>query len=288
MDKLKALYNFFKGTQFDWLNTQPTRMAAALAFRGIFSLAPLILIVFIMVTLAFDQQVAATEVSEVLERLVGPEITSLMGEMLTSTVETVPNSGVISLLITIGVMLYAATALFYELKLTLNTIWGIPYTQSVGVFHFIKDRLVALVIVFGIGFLFVALVIINTIMSLLVSLLQLDTLFSLASVAASFGLITLVIALLFKFLPDARVFWRAVWVGAPVTSLMLTVGVWLLGIYLALTSVGAAYGGAGALMATLIWLYYSAHIVIVGAAFTRSLEVRVIAPPPAEAEVSRG
>ncbi len=283
MSKIKSLFNFFKETQVDWLNTQPTRMAAALAFRGIFSLSPLLLIIIIIVTLAFDRQVAITKVSQILEQMMGPAMADAVNMMMENAVEIVPTGGVIPLLVSIGVMLYAATALFYELKLTLNTIWGIPYAQSVGIFNFIKDRLVALAIVFGIGFLFVALIIISAVISLLVSFFHLDTLLSLASLLASFGLISLVIGLLFKFLPDARVPWRAVGLGAPTTSVMLTVGVWLLGIYLALTSIGAAYGGTGALMAVLIWLYYSSHIVIVGAALTRSLSIRVFAPAPSPA-----
>ena len=92
---------------------------------------------------------------------------------------------------------------------------------------------------------------------------------------ASFGLIILLIALIFKFLPDVTVPWRAVWIGALVTSVLLTIGVWGIGVYLAFSSVGAAFGAAGALMATLIWLYYSAHIFIVGAAFTRSYARRL-------------
>lgn len=286
MTKIKSLFNFFKQTQIDWRNTQPSRLAAALAFRGIFSLAPLLLIVMIIITIIFDRQIALAEVTDFLEQTMGTAIAQMMEDVLMSTAQIVPTSGIIPLVISIGVMLYAATALFYELKLTLNTIWGIPYAQVVGVINFIKNRLLALVVVLGIGFLFVAMIITNTIISLLVNFFRLDGLFSLAGLAASFGLITLVIALIFKFLPDKPVPWLAVWMGAPLTSLMLAIGVWGLSIYLALSSVGVAYGAAGALMAILIWLYYSSHIVIVGAALTCSLAVRVFAPPPADTDVS--
>ena len=275
MSKLASSVTFLKETQIDWRNAQPSRMAAALAFRGMFSLAPLVLIVAIIITLIFDRQTAQEELADVLNSIFGPSVTAMLGEILISTAKIVPSGGLVPLLISLGVLFYGATALFYELKLTLNTIWGIPYSRSVGVFRFIRDRLIALLAVFGIGLLFVLIIVVNSIISILVNLFRLDSLVYLSGLVTSFGLITLVIAVLFKYLPDAYVAWQDIWIGALVTSLMLTIGVWAISIYLALSSIGAAYGAAGALMVILIFLYYSAHIFIVGASFTRSFSIRV-------------
>ena len=179
------------------------------------------------------------------------------------------------LLISLLIMVYAATTLSYELKLSLNTIWGIPYAYSVTPINFIKDRLIALAVIIGIGLVMLVSIIINAIISLLVSLFLIDSILTLAGLLASFGLIIVLIAPIFKFLPDVTVPWRAVWFGALVTSILLTIGIWGLGVYLALSSVGAAFGPGGTLLAILIWLYFSAHIFIVGAAFTRAYARRV-------------
>ena len=270
MSRFNPLISFAQRAYLDWRDPNPSRMAAALAFRGIFSLVPALLIVTIMTSLAFGRETAFTEIEAIVSTTFAPEIAEVVLSAVSASMTLVDQDSIIFLLISLLIMAYAATTLAYELKLSLNTIWGIPYAYSVTPLQFIKDRLIALAVIIGIGLVVSITIIINAIISLLVSFFVIDSILTLAGLLASFSLIIVLIALIFKFLPDVTVPWRAVWLGALVTSILLTIGIWGLGVYLALSSVGAAFGAAGALLATLIWLYFSAHIFIVGAAFTRA------------------
>jgi membrane protein len=275
MSRFNSLITFFQQAYLDWRDPNPSRMAAALAFRGIFSLVPALLIVTIMTSLAFGREIASAEIEAIVSTAFSPEIAEVVLSAVSASLSLVRQDSTVILLVSLLIMVYAATTLAYELKLSLNTIWGIPYAYSVGPIQFIKNRLIALAVILGIGLVVLVTIVINAVISLLVSFFLIDSLLALAGLLASFGLIILLIALIFKFLPDVTVPWRAVWLGALVTSILLTVGIWGLGVYLALSSIGAAFGAAGVLLATLIWLYYSAHIFIVGAAFTRSYARRL-------------
>ena len=275
MSRLNSLIAFAQQAYLDWRDPNPSRMAAALAFRGIFSLVPALLIVTIMTSLAFGRETAFAEIEAIVTTAFAPEIAEAVLSAVSASLTLVRSDSSVILLVSLLIMVYAATTLAYELKLSLNTIWGIPFAYSVGPIQFIKNRLIALAVIIGIGLVVLVTIIINAVISLLVSFFLIDNLLALAGLLASFGLIIVLIALIFKFLPDVTVPWRAVWVGALVTSILLTIGIWGLGVYLALSSVGAAFGPGGTLLAILIWLYFSAHIFIVGAAFTRAYARRV-------------
>lgn len=273
---LKTSFIFLRETVDEWSNLYPSRMAAALAFRGIFSLSPIMFIVATMVDVVLGGRIATAEFSATLEQILGPEIAGLVeSSLISANFGPTSTDHIIAALIGLGVTLWAATSLFNEVKLSLNTIWGVPYAMSRGIFNFIRNRLMALATVFGLGLLFLLIVIVNTVVSLLTTLLRLDALLQLGAALASFALLILLIALLFKLMPDVDIKWRDVWLGSIVTALMMTIGISLIGIYLSISSVGSAYGGTtGALLATLIWLYYSAHIFVFGAKFTQSYAVR--------------
>lgn len=282
MEIIKTLYKFLFDTKEDWALLQPSRLAAAIAYRGIFSLVPLLLISILIVSLVFDLQTAIKQMNEVLTQIVGAQTANIIEAAMTESA-TEPNrlqaisvkDSLIVGLIGVGVLLYGATALFTELKLALNTVWGIPYAASRGIWRFIYNRLIALAMAVGVGLLFLSTVIANTIISVINSIFPLGNLVQLISLGITFSLLTLLIALIYRYAPDISIAWRDVWVGSVVTALLLTVGIYLIGIYLAYSHIGSAFGAAGALMVILIWMYYSAHIFIIGASFTRSFALRI-------------
>ncbi len=267
---LKQAFHFVKDTIAAWSADYPSRMAAALAYRGIFSLIPLLFIAIIMVGLVYGRQTAENEVGSFLESTIGPQATEMVLVGLNSTtLPTTSDRWLISLL-TLGVLFYAASGLFSELEIAMNTIWQVPYSASTGVWSWLKNRFIAVVMVLGVGFFFLSLMVINTAMSILNAYIGLDNVIQLTGQAVSLGATALIIAMIYKFTPDIEVTWKDVWLGAIVTALLMVVGIWLLGLYLAYGNVGSAYGAAGALLVILIWFYYSAMIFLFGAKLTQT------------------
>ena len=232
-NKVIAVYDLIRATIESWGSEYSSRMAAALAYRGIFSLIPILFIAIIIVGLVFGEQAARNEVSQFLEASVGPEAAGLIESGIASTsLPTSSDKWLISL-ITLGVLIYAASGLFNEFKHALNTIWNVPRSATIGFFNWIKNRLIAVVMVIGVGFFFLALMMINTAITILDAYVALGSFVKVIGIVASFGATALIIALVYKYVPDVEIAWGDVWIGAIVTALLLTVGIWFIGYYLA-------------------------------------------------------
>ena len=156
----------------------------------------------------------------------------------------------------------------------LNTIWGVEAKPGHGIWDFIKNRLLSFAIVVGIGFLLLVSLVVSAALSAAAKYFSalvpgLDVLWMIVNLAVSFGVITLLFAMIFKVLPDVRIAWREVWIGAAGTALLFTAGKFLLGLYLGKNATVSAYGAAGSLVLILLWVYYSAQILFFGAEFTQ-------------------
>ncbi len=270
LDKFTTAYNLIRATIDSWGDDYASRMAAALAYRGIFSLIPILFIAIIIVGLVFGEQAAQNEVAEFLEGSFGPEAAAMIEAGIASTSLPTSSDRWLISLITLGVLIYAASGLFNEFKLALNTIWKVPRSASQGTLNWIKNRFIAVVMVLGVGFFFLSLMIINTTMSYIDAYIPLDTVVKIIGLAASFGATTLIIALVYRYVPDVELSWGDVWIGAIITALLLIVGIWAIGIYLAYSNAGSVYGAAGALLIILLWFYYAATIFLFGAKFTHT------------------
>jgi membrane protein len=167
-----------------------------------------------------------------------------------------------------------ATGVFVQLQDALNSIWGVRRKPGRGLRNFIKDRLLSFALILGIGFLLLVSLILSAGLSALgnfvTGLLPAQaTLWQWINFGVSFGVITLLFAVIFKVLPDVKIAWRDVWIGALLTALLFNLGKYLLGLYLGRSSVTSAYGAAGSLVIVLLWVYYSAQILFFGAKFTQ-------------------
>jgi len=266
---LKSLFALLKETFTQWLEHKAPRLAAALAYYMVFSLAPLLVIAIAIAGAVFGEEAAQGEIVTRISGFVGQDAASVIEKAIANASE--PDLSNIASLISIAILLFGASGVFAQLQDALNTIWGVQPRPGRAVKQFISKRILSFGMVLSLS-LFVILSLILTggisALSKLHLLPGLPFLWKFLSLAVSFGLVTLFFALVFKFLPDAKVAWSDVWMGAIITSILFAIGRSLLGWYLGKTSFASTYGAAGSLIVLLAWIYYSAQILFLGAEFT--------------------
>lgn len=270
--KLKSMPRLFKTAALDWMNDHAPRLGAALAFYTIFSLAPLLTITISIAALWFSDN-ASQQIFTEIGGMIGKENAESLQKMLVQPGKE--KSGWLAAITSGVVLLFGATGVFVQLQDSLNQIWEVKPKPGQGLMGFVRHRLVSFAMVLGIAFLLlVSLVLtaglaaVGRYFSHLVG--NAGPLLHALNMAVSFGIIALLFALMFKFVPDAKVAWKDVWVGAVVTALLFTIGKFALGIYLGKSSVASTYSVAGALIITLLWVYYTAQIVFFGAELTQA------------------
>jgi len=270
-----------------WVEHKDARLGAALAYYSIFSIGPLILIAIAVAGFLFGQDAVRGEVSTQVRGLLGDTGAQAVQSMLANADH--PREGMFATLFGIVTLLFAAVGVVVQLKDALNTVWGVESKKG-GVWQFIGTYLVSLAGVLSLGFLLLVSLLVSTVLAAgsnyLAPYLP-ETLLQLVSSAVSLGVITLLFAMMFKWLPDADVAWRDVWVGAVVTAVLFEIGKFAIGLYIGKQGLESTFGAAASLVVLLIWVYYSSQIVLLGAEFTRAYARRHAAAyqsKPAEGE----
>jgi membrane protein len=253
------------------------RLGAALSYYTIFAIPPLFMIVIFIASLVFNPEDVRSQMFSEVGGLIGKKSAEAIESAI--AVQYHGNKGVVASMIAIVTLIATATGLFIELQDALNTIWRVEAKPGNGLLGFIRIRLLSFAMVVGIGFLLLVSLVISAALaafSKYVSGLMpgLGVLWVVANDLVAFGVITLLFAMIFKVLPDVRIPWRSVWVGAVVTSLLFTVGKFLLGWYLGRSSTVSAYGAAGSIVLVLLWVYYSSQILFFGAELTKAYAKR--------------
>jgi membrane protein len=269
----RVLWELTKSTFHEWNEDKAPRLGAALAYYSVFSIAPLLIVAIGVAGLVFGEQAARGEIIEQIETTVGQPGAQALQDVLLQTQE----SGTCTLATVVGLalMLFGASGVFVQLQDALNTIWKVAPKPGRALLEIVRDRLLSFSVVLGIGFLLLVSLVISASLSALNKFLTPESLpgglalWQAINVVTSFALISLFFALLFKLLPDVRIPWRDVWIGAVVTALLFTVGKSLIGLYLGQSSTTSAFGAAASLVIVLLWVYYSAQILLLGAEFTR-------------------
>jgi len=247
-------------------------MGAALAFYTLFAIAPLFVIVLAIAGLWFGEAASRRELFSQVSGLVGSEGGDAIQALISAANR--PKTGAWATVIAVVTLFVGATGVFVQLQDALNSIWGVRRAPGRGLRNFIKDRLLSFALIVGIGFLLLVSLVLSAGLSALGKymggLLPVqETLWQGINFVVSFGVITLLFAMIFKLLPDVKIAWRDVWIGAMLTALLFNLGKFLLGLYLGRSSVTSAYGAAGSLVIVLLWVYYSAQILFFGAKFTQ-------------------
>lgn len=268
---MSKYFGLVKETFKEFGQDKVPRLGAALAYYTIFSIGPLLLIAISMAGLFLGEEAAHGKISDELGKVFGPR----MSESLQTVVQAAakPKSGAVATIIGIVTLLFGASGVFGQLKDALNTIWNVETKKAGGIKGFIKERFLSMAMVLGIGFLLLISLVFDAVVSAMGPMLARfvggEAVVHVIQLAISFVMATVLFAAIFRILPDLKIAWKDVALGAVVTSLLFVLGKWGLGLYLGKAAVGSAYGAAGSLVILLIWVYWSAQILLLGAEFTQ-------------------
>lgn len=271
--RLKDGVRLIKGTIAEWQEDNVPVLAAALAYYTVFSLAPLLLIAIAIAGLVFGEEAARGELVRQIQGLVGKEGAEAIQSMIQNAHK--PGSGgTLATIIGVVLLMFGASGVFGQLQSALNTIWEVKPKPGQGIRSFLVSRFLSFAMVLVIGFLLLVSLLLSTVLATVSHFFSNLTpgfpiLGQVINFVISFGVITLLFASIYKFLPDVRVPWKNLWVGAAVTAILFNIGKLAIGLYLGNSSVGSTYGAAGSLVVLLIWVFYSAQILLIGAEFTQ-------------------
>ena len=273
MALLKSIYRLFIDTYQGWQKANSPLLAAALAYYAIFSLAPLLVVALSIADLAYDQLAARQVILSNVQRIAGQQVMEAIQSILENASQT-PASGLIAI-ISLIVLIYTASVMFVKLKLAINILWGIAPDPRRLLLLSVWSQVRSILLVFTLGLLLILFMATSTLIVTLHQVIAALPRYSLLLEylpQADFGIVlllfTLFFAIVFKTLPEAKISWRDVLLGAFVTGFFFTIGEFLIGFYLGKVSHASTFGAAGSLTLILIWIYLSMQIILFGAEFT--------------------
>ena len=266
-----TFWGLFKETFSKWSDDKVPRLGAALAYYTVFSIVPLLIIVIAIVGLVSGEEAAHTYIMAQVQNLMGTQSAKALEEMLQTANK--PSYGFSATLIALVTLLVGASGVFAQLQDALNSIWKVEPKSGHGIVGLIKDRFLSFLAVLGTGFLLLVSLVLSAVLSAAGKffggwLPAPEAVLQALNLVVSFAVITVLFAMMFKFLPDARIDWNDVWIGAALTSSLFTIGKSLIGLYLGKADIGSAFGAAGSFVIVLVWVYYSSQILLFGAEFT--------------------
>jgi len=270
--RVRDIGSLLKATVVEWLDDNAARVAASLAFYTLLSMAPLVILSVAISGVVLGEDAARARIVHEIGSFIGPQAAGALDAVVESASKS--NSGTLSSIIGLIVLVVGASGVFGELQYALDTIWGVKPKPQRGVMGIIKDRLFSFSMVIGVAFVLLVSLIISAVLSGVGSFMS-DALPGGAllwqgiNLVVSLGVITVLFALIFKVVPDVEIRWRDVWVGALVTAALFNVGKYALGFYLGSSTVASSYGAAGSVVALVVWVYYSSQLVFLGAEFTQ-------------------
>jgi membrane protein len=267
----KSLWEVLRETFAEWSKDNAPVLGAALAFYTLFSLAPLLIILTVVAGYFLGQEAVQADLLSRLSEYVGHENALNLMQVIQSTYK--PGSTVYATVIAVLLMLFGSSSVFLMLKHALNNMWGLTRPAN-GFLSLVLDRLKSFLVVLSIGFLLFLSMVLKSLLTAFYDtvsrfLVVPEKVLEISDHLLTFLFISVLFALLFKVLPDARVSWRYAGRGAVVSALLFTIGNVFLGFYLTRQTVASAYGAAGSLVVILLWVYYSALIIFLGAEFTQ-------------------
>jgi membrane protein len=282
----------FRRALAGWWNDNVPRMGASLAYYTLFALAPVLVVAIAIGGLVFGADAVRGQIVGQIQGLVGQE----GGKAVQALLEGAARRGTSVLATTAGILTFflGATGAFLELQTALDSIWRVKPKEGGSFLRvLIMQRLISFGLVVALGFLLLTSLLVSAALAAIHNYLGdtftgLVALWEALNVVVSLGVITLLFAIIYKVLPDVKLSWREVWVGALVTAGLFTIGKLVIGLYLGTTSIASTYGAAGSVVVILVWVYYSAQIILLGAEFTRAyVEQFGRRPPPEEFAVSK-
>jgi membrane protein len=268
----EVVWFLLKKTATQWMNDKCPQLGAALAYFTVFSLAPLVLLLLAFFGLFFGSDHARDKIIEQLRYMIDPSGIQVIKDIASSAAK--PQSGILATLLGVVVGLFGASGVFGQLQDALNTIWGVKAKPGAGLWAFLRARFLSFAMVAGVCFLLLVSLTVESVLRGLSTYLQNllpggHILALLLFLILDVGAVIALFAMIFRFLPDIKIGWRDVWIGASLTGLLFVLGKFILGLYLGSGAAGSAYGAASSLITLLLWIYYSAQILLFGAEFTQ-------------------
>ena len=270
--QLKSFIDLWTTVFKEWNEDRASRLSAALAYYTIFSIAPVLIIALAIAGRFFDQNLIRDQLIAEIAGLIGPQGADMIRSMLINASRPFDSS--LASLFGILLLFLGASSVFGELQSALNTIWEVAPKPNRGLFNTIRMRFLSFTMVVVVGFLLLVSLIISTVLSFMNTSLSNTTqsipfIVGFIDTTVSLVAVTLIFALIFKFVPDVKIGWGDVWLGALVTAILFTLGKFAIGVYLGSSRVISTYGAAGSLVIILLWVYYSTQILFLGAEFTQ-------------------
>jgi membrane protein len=271
---MKHAFDLLKQAAWDWFDDSAPTLGAAVAYYTVFSLAPLFIIAVAIAGLVFGREAAQGQIFEQLRALIGDTSAAAMQDVVQSA-NSKPATGVFATVVGFVALIIGASGVFAQLQASLNAIWRVEPKPGRGLWGLVQDRVLSFGFILIVGFLLLISLILTAIIAFIGQwfgsfLPGVETLIQILNAILSLAIITLLFAMIFKFLPDVKIAWRDVWIGALITAGLFTAGKEVLGLYLGKSGVATSYGAAGSLIVLLLWVYYSAQIVFFGAEFTKA------------------
>ena len=270
---MKHAFDLLKQAGWNWFDDQAPTLGAAVAYT-VFSLAPLFIIAVAIAGLVFGREAAQGQIFEQLRVLIG-QTSSAAVEDVVQSADSEPVTGVFATIVGFLALVIGASGVFAQLQASLNAIWRVEPKPGRGLWGLIQDRVLSFGFILIVGFLLLISLILTAIIAFIGEWFGgfvpgVETLIQILNAILSLAIITLLFTMIFKFLPDVKIAWRDVWIGALITAALFTAGKEVLGLYLGKSGVASSYGAAGSLIVLLLWVYYSAQILFFGAEFTKA------------------
>ncbi|MBC5994880.1 YihY/virulence factor BrkB family protein [Pontibacter sp. SD6] len=269
----KDTFALLKDSASEFSDNNSLMLAAALAFNAIFSIPPLLIIIIRAAGAFFGEKAVSGELSNQISKAIGPQAAKEVETIIQNA--QMSESGGLALWIGIGTLIFAATTFFVTLQQSLNKTWNLKVKPTNSIMRMAKERVFSFGIILSIALLMLVSFVLSAAISVMSGYIS-DMLpgvgvwvIKLIDFLVSVGIITILFALIFKYLPDAQIRWKDTLVGAFITALLFGIGKFLISWYIGTSDPGSAYGAAGSIIIILVWIYYSSMIVLFGAEFTQ-------------------
>jgi membrane protein len=265
----RSWLGLLRQTISQWVNHNDARLGAALAYYSVFSLGPVIVIAVAIAGLLFGADAARGDVTGALKDLLGSTGAQAINAMLEAAGR--PREGIVATLIGLATLLVAAIGVVVQLKDALNTVWEVEEVPYTGIWSFLRKYILSLAGVIALGFLLLISMLATAALSAASKYISPnlpEVSLHVVTVGVSFAVITSLFAMMFKWLPDTRVHWGDVWLGAAMTAVLFETGKFLIGFYIGKQGLESTFGAAASIVIVLVWVYYSAQILLFGAEFT--------------------
>ncbi|MCZ4407436.1 YihY/virulence factor BrkB family protein [Cryomorphaceae bacterium 1068] len=270
--KLKDSFSILKEAAIGWNNSDPFRLSAVIAYYAVLSMPALLVIIVNLLGLIWGNEVIEGRLSAQLSSVLGTDSAEAVSSMIENS--RTENSSILFSIIGIGSLLFGATGVFFHLQISLNKVWNLKPNPDATWKRLVIDRVLSFGFVLVLGFLLLITFVLSAAMTAFSDKLKTifpDIMVTLAQIAdgvLSLAVVTVLFALIFKYLPHAKIRWRSVWVGAILTSILFIAAEYALGFYFSQVEPGSTYGSAGSIILILLWVSYASLILFFGAEVT--------------------